>query len=150
MKNNNYPTWLVPIEIAKELKGIGFNEECNFVLTKSNKIGFTSKNNGNHHFIEDLDKCDYNSIDMVSVPTCTEVFEWFREEGYDSYIGLESHSYIDEGNYYYFEITKSNLYNISQLDWKGDFDDYNEAREALVKALIRTYKQEQPIMDENE
>ena len=28
MKNNNYPTWLVPIEIAKELKEIGFNEPC--------------------------------------------------------------------------------------------------------------------------
>ena len=23
MKNNNYPTWLVPLEIAKELKEIG-------------------------------------------------------------------------------------------------------------------------------
>ena len=47
---------------------------------------------------------------------------------------------FDEGNYYYFEITKPNLH---QLDCQGDFDDYNESREALVKALIRTYKQEQ-------
>ena len=28
MKNNNYPNWLVSLEIAKELKEIGFKEEC--------------------------------------------------------------------------------------------------------------------------
>lgn len=28
MKNNNYPNWLVSLEIAKELKEIGFNEPC--------------------------------------------------------------------------------------------------------------------------
>lgn len=28
MNKENYPTWLVPIEIAKELKKIGFNEPC--------------------------------------------------------------------------------------------------------------------------
>lgn len=44
---------------------------------------------------------------------------------------------FDEGNYYYFEITKSNL---RQLDWQGDFDDYNEAREALLNKLIELYK----------
>lgn len=143
MKNitkENYPSWLVPIEISKSLKEIGFDKECSFVLTKSNKIGFTSKNNSNYHFIEDLDKYDYNSKEMVSIPTWTEVFEWFREKGYDSYIGLVSHSYLDEGNYYYFEITKCNLYNISQLDCKGDFDDYNEAREVMTRSLIEIYK----------
>jgi len=101
--------------------------------------------------IEDIELDNYNRKGFyASIPIWEQVFEWFREKGYDSYIGLESHSYIDEGNYYYFEITKSNLYNISQLDWKGDFDDYNEAREVLVKTLIRTYKQEQPIISENE
>ena len=28
-------------------------------------------------------------------------------------------------------------------DYQGNFDSYEEAREALVKALIQTYKQEQ-------
>ena len=28
MKNNNYPNWLVSLEIAQQLKEIGFKEEC--------------------------------------------------------------------------------------------------------------------------
>lgn len=32
MENNEHPTWLVPIDIAKELKEIGFNEACPFIV----------------------------------------------------------------------------------------------------------------------
>lgn len=156
MKNYKYPTWLVPLDIAKELKEIGFNEYCPFFVYPNDDEVFIS---GTVTVEEDwLDEDNYgeviidlsvtecgtfNKLNFQTIPTWEQVFEWFREKGYESYIRLESHAHFDEGNYYYFEITKSNLYNISQLDWKGDFDDYNEAREALIKALIQTYKQEQ-------
>ena len=151
----NYPNWLVPLDIAIKLKEIGFNKKTMFYFFSGDttfKCSISEDIPLDYILpIEDIELDNYNRKGFyASIPVWEQVFEWFREKGYDSYIGLESHSYIDEGNYYYFEITKSNLYNISQLDWKGDFDDYNEAREALVKALIRTYKQEQPIMDENE
>lgn len=138
MKNNNYPTWLVSLEIAKELKEIGFKEECLCYWYEPVQRVECSTD-------EDERLCpeyyDYNTDESTtSLPTWEQVFEWFREKGFESYIRLESHAHFDEGNYYYFEITKSNL---RQLDWQGDFDDYNEAREALVKALIRTYKNEQ-------
>ena len=32
METNNYPSWLVPIDIAKKLKEIGFNEACPFIV----------------------------------------------------------------------------------------------------------------------
>ena len=138
MKNYEYPNWLVSLEIAKKLKEIGFKEKC---LCYWHEY---------FHRIEcstdDKDRLcpeyyDYNTDESTtSLPTHEQVFEWFREKGFESYIRLESHAHFDEGNYYYFEITKSNLH---QLDWQGDFDDYNEAREALVKALIQTYKNEQ-------
>lgn len=32
MKNNNYPNWLVPLDIAQELKAIGFDEPCAFAI----------------------------------------------------------------------------------------------------------------------
>ena len=33
MEKENYnPSWLVPINIAKELKEIGFNEACPFIF----------------------------------------------------------------------------------------------------------------------
>ena len=33
MKNNNYTSWLVPLDIAKELKEIGFDCPCPFILS---------------------------------------------------------------------------------------------------------------------
>ena len=138
MKNNNYPTWLVPLDIAKELKEIGFHElvQNSYYSNKGTERILSSTLR-----LEKKSLADANILNfLVSLPTWEQIFEWFREKGFESYIRLESHAHFDEGNYYYFEITKSNL---RQLDWQGDFDDYNEAREALVKALIRTYKSEQ-------
>lgn len=157
MKNNNYPNWLVPIEIAKELKEIRFNEPClvENVETHSENYSFINFEEDmcsdvsvmledvvfvKNQFLEDYLGIYKHFVLKTAIPTWEQVFEWFREKGFESYIRLESHAHFDEGNYYYFEITKSNL---RQLDWQGDFDDYNETREALVKALIRTYKNEQ-------
>ena len=150
MKNNNYPNWLVSLEIAKELKEIGFNEPCTFAIDYTQYIEpflVQQINKGyNAVFYGEVRMLKYETLDkdlldkIAIIPTWEQVFEWFREKGFESYIRLESHSHFDEGNYYYFEITKSNL---RQLDWQGDFDDYNEVREALVKALIQTYKNEQ-------
>ena len=160
MKNNNYPTWLVPIEIAKELKEIGFNEPClvENVETHSedyNLIGFEEQILFDVHvmleeivFVKNQDLKDefgiYKTFVLrTAIPTWEQVFEWFREKGFESHIGVESLPYPDEGVYYYFEISKPTLYSINQLYSRGEIDNYEEAREALVKALIQTYKNEQ-------
>ena len=148
----NYPTWLVFLDIVKELKEIGFNKKTMFYFFSGNttfKCSISEDIPLDYILpIEDIELDNYNRKGFyASIPVWEQVFAWFRQKGYESYIKLESHSHFDEGNYYYFEITNPNLY---QLDWQGDFDDYNEAREVLVKALIRTYKQEQPIISENE
>ena len=140
MNTQNYPTWLVPLDIARELKEIGYKEDCYFEFSKDNGLTLeTLERESSIIGIDDLlfgkNECWQN----ISVPTWTEVFAWFREKGYESYIKLESQSYIDEGCYYYFEITNPNLY---QLDCQGNFDSYEDAREALLKALIQTYKNE--------
>ena len=139
MKNNNYPTWLVSLEIAQELKAIGFDTPCSFYYDE--KLLKISPWHDEEFIVTNWNDKLFRYC--VSIPTWEQVFEWFREKGYESYIKLESHSYPDEGIYYYFEISKPNLYRINQLAFQGDFDDYNEAREALVKALIQTYKNEQ-------
>ena len=145
MKNNNYPNWLVPFDIAIKLKEIGFNKKTMFYFFSADTtFKFSISEDIPLDYIlpiGDVELDNYNRKGFyASIPTWDQVFEWFREKGFESYIRLESHAHFDEGNYYYFEITKSNL---RQLDWQGDFDDYNEAREALVKALIQTYKNEQ-------
>lgn len=154
----NYPTWLVPLEIAKELKEIGFNEYCPFFVypnddeTNDDEVFISGTVTVEEDWLDEdnygeviidlsVTECGkFNKYNFQTIPTWEQVFEWFREKGYESYIGYESQSSIDEGYYYYFEITNSYLY---QLDCKGNFDDYEEVREALVKALIQTYKQEQ-------
>lgn len=148
METNNYPSWLVPIEQAKRLKKIGFNMPTMFYLIDASGQILLNPDNGGVDLcgvysleLKDISLSDYNDESfnvrgITSIPMWEQVFEWFREEGFESYIRLESHALFDEGNYYYFEITKSNL---RQLDWKGDFDDYNEAREELLNNLIEKY-----------
>ena len=149
MNKLNYPTWLVPLEIAQELKEIGFNEPCHFYYQNDYSEYLKAGDPDKYHIISDSlaanrKNANHNNSDIaISAPTWEQVFEWFREKEFDSYIGLESHALFDEGVYYYFEISKPKLYGIKQLAFQGDFDDYNEAREYLVKALIRTYKQDQ-------
>lgn len=134
----NYPTWLVPLDIAIKLKEIGYKENCYFEFNEDN--GLTLETLERESSIIGIDDLLFGTNECwqdVSVPTWTEVLAWFRERGYESYIKLESHSHFDEGNYYYFEITEPNLY---QLDFQGGFDNYNEAQEALVYKLIEIYK----------
>lgn len=140
MKTNNYPSWLVPIEIAKKLKEIGFdkptqNNTSDYVL-ESKRYKDENKLYLNEYVLKGL----YNANETkegISIPTWEQVLDWFREKGYESYIKLESHSHLDEANYYYFEITDSNL---CQLDYQGDFDDYSLARETLINKLIELYE----------
>lgn len=140
MKTNNYPSWLVPIETAKKLKEIGFdkptqNNTSDYVL-ESKRYKDENKLYSNEYVLKGL----YNANETkegLSIPTWEQVLDWFREKGFESYIKLESHSHLDEANYYYFEITDPNL---CQLDYQGDFDDYSVARETLINKLIEIYE----------
>ena len=130
MKNNNYPTWLVPIEIAKELKEIGFNTPCSFYYDE--KLLKISPWHDEEFAVTNWNDKLFRYC--VSIPRWEQVFEWFRNEGFR--ISLENHE----------DSTKFMFYNMEINDgkhFKGEFSNYNEAREALVKALIRTYKNEQ-------
>lgn len=136
MKNNNYPNWLVPLEIAKELKEIGFKEKC---LCYWHEY---------FHRIEcstdDEDRLcpeyyDYNTDESTtSLPAWEQVFEWFRSKGYHGVIAARGEDGENEYSYCidYLNELSSDFEQDSHLT-------YEEAREALVKALIRTYKNEQ-------
>ena len=117
MKNSNYPNWLVSLEIAKELKEIGFKEKCLCYW---------------HEYFHRIE-CS------TSLPTWEQIFEWFRERGYHGIIAVGDES--GEVNEYSYCIDYLN-------ELSSDFEQdshltYEEAREALVKALIQTYKNEQ-------
>lgn len=136
MKNNNYPTWLVPLDIAQQLKKIGFKEKC---LCYWHEY---------FHRIEcstdDEDRLcpeyyDYNTDESTtSLPTWEQVFEWFRSKGYHGIIAARGEDGENEYSYCidYLNELSSDFEQDSHLT-------YEEAREALVKALIQTYKNEQ-------
>lgn len=136
MKNNNYPNWLVSLDIAKKLKEIGFKEKC---LCYWHEY---------FHRIEcstdDEDRLcpeyyDYNTDESTtSLPTWEQIFEWFREKGMFHSICIVD-DLLEDVKYFEAEIRDNNGDIICILSRVT----YEEAREALVKALIRTYKNEQ-------
>ena len=135
MKNKNYPNWLVPLEIAKELKKIWFDEPCNHYVRISNddiklkinhsSIGLVILKRNSEYLNDDI-------ASFVTIPTWTEVFAWFRARGLYSYI----RSYIAPENFYIYSIYDNNNFD----KCCGRRDTYEEAQKECVKALIKTYK----------
>ena len=128
MKNNNYPNWLVPIEIAKELKEIGFDTPCSFYYDE-----LLLKISPYHD--EEFSTTNWNDKLFrycVSLPTWEQVFEWFREKGFR--ISLENHEDSTKFMFYNMEIENGKHF-------KGGFSNYNKARKSLIKELINNYKE---------
>ena len=81
---------LVTVDIALELKKIGFDEPCVFsyrnddiYLEGSASVGFVMDIN-NTDFITTIGKLEefsnWNNSDWVTLPTYEQVFDWFREK----------------------------------------------------------------------
>lgn len=132
MKANNYPSWLVPIELTKRLKEIGFKggvlSEDLTLVTKEQLSG-------------DLGYCTFNLDDFEEgeIPTWEQVFEWFRSKGLIGNIEYSRDSFF-----------KRTLYVPDVKDKDGYFVSvssmiiitYEEAREELVEMMIEVLKNE--------
>ena len=143
MNTQNYPTWLVPLEIAIKLKEIGFDKKTMFYFFSGDTtFKFSISEDMPLDYIlpiGDIELDNYNRKGFyASIPTWEQIFEWFREKGYHGIIAV----IYEDGNDKY-------SYRIEFLDELiTDFNQdnpltYEEAREALVKALIQTYKSKQ-------
>ena len=134
MKNNNYPNWLVSLEIAQELKAIGFVVPCSFYYDE--KLLKISPWHDEEFVVTNWNDKLFRYC--VSIPTWEQVFEWFREKGYHGIIAVR---YEDGDDQY--------SYCIEFLDERiTDFNEanpltYEDAREALIQTLIQTYKSKQ-------
>lgn len=139
----DYEEFLVPVEIAKELKEIGFNELCLFVLNPHDKLILSSE-------VHDKGIIDIRKIkprsngklgeDFCSVPTYEQVFAWFREKGYQFQVGRVcfADEFIPEfwDNYYceiYLKETDDTLKILTYT--------YEEARLDCIRELIKIYKE---------
>lgn len=143
MNTQNYPNWLVPLDIAKELKAIGFNKKTMFYFFSGDttfKCSISEDIPLDYILpIEDIELDNYNRKGFyASIPVWEQVFEWFREKGmFHSICIVED---LLEGVKYFETEIRDNNGDIICILHRAT---YEEAREALVKALIQTYKQEQ-------
>ena len=126
MKIEQYPNWLVPIGIAKKLKRIGFDMPCEFSLPLHLYGDFDIR-----ELEFDFEKDNHNDhIDKLSIPTWTQVFEWFRGNGY---ILCVIESTIDVEAYFY---NPKFFFTSIHINCKT----YEETREKLVNKLIEIYE----------
>ena len=137
MNKENYPTWLVPINIAKELKEIGFKEPTMFCFISGEsdiQLSIYDDISLNYNlYINDIELINYNTKGFyVSIPTWEQALAWFRAKGY--YGNLEA---TKDGTTAYI-FTPEEDYGSC---WKFEYSNhYEKARETLLLKLIDLYK----------
>lgn len=137
----NYPTWLVPLDIAQQLKEIDFNEHCLFAFsTEKNDLYIIQRYKKGCVWYDDISLL-YEPVvptDSFLVPTWTDVFAWFRSKGYHSTL----HTYsVMLGNAeefrFYYEINSCQEYIAAPEEY---YKTYEQAQTYCLKNLIEIYK----------
>lgn len=137
MQKGNHPSWLVPFDIAKQLKEISFNENTLFYRFSGDtdlKLSIADDVSLDYILtIEDVEQFNYNRRGFyLSIPTWEQVLEWFREKGFHGVVeyegsGIFTFRYIIMGTP---SVTSS----------RKKYSSYNEARKQLIVELIKVYK----------
>lgn len=156
---NIHQSWLVPLEIAKSLKEIGFNKPC--IFSYSEGIGVTAclrSGAGEEPLISDfVVSGNMPNSPFVDLPTWEQVFEWFREKGLHSFIKVvctnlefdkrDAERLKNPITFYKYVKGKDalgtfsfSIQNYSEISSYNTFGTYEKCREELVKSLIDDYK----------
>ncbi len=136
----DYEEFLVPVQIAKELKEIGFNEPCLFVLNPHNTLILSSEVHDKGIIdIRKIKPCNNGKLgeDFCSVPTYEQVFAWFRKKGLFHSIILTK-DFIENDIFFSCEIRNANTNIITMFS----SNTYEEAKIELLKRLIEIYRNE--------
>lgn len=135
--------FLVPVEIAKELNEIGFDKPCFFSFNEE-VIGeiplsfgkFLIKCNDHEAHLDGVIYEDKKVTDSYPIPTYEQVFAWFRSKGLFHSITIEKD--LIEGNIFFDSEIRNTDADIVTMFTGGA---YEEAREELLKRLIKIYKE---------
>lgn len=142
METNNNPNWLITKDIAKKLKKIGYNEANYFELNEESKVVIEIDTMEDSSIIDVTDLIVYKNEywHNASVPTWTEVLEWFRKKGYHSTLHTYSvmQDNIEQFRFYY-EINSRHDYIADPEEY---YETYEDAREEMVEKLIEIYTNE--------
>lgn len=132
-----YPSWLVPVETAIELKKIGFNlstqNRTTFEATNSKRLKACNKIWCDTNILKDNPNYSNNgSKNLIDIPVWEQAFEWFKTKGYIAWLDYDNR--LQE---YFMKICKNNTLLI--LRGVRGFKDYQEAKEKLLNKLIDIY-----------
>jgi hypothetical protein len=141
MTNNE--EFLVPVSIAKELNEIGFDKPCFFSFNEEVireiplSFGkFLIKCNDHEAHLDGVIYEDKKVTDSYPIPTYEQVFAWFRSKGLFHSITIEED--LIEGNIFFDSEIRNTDTDIVTMFTR---DTYEEAREELLKRLIKIYKE---------
>ena len=137
MKKSGYPNWLVPLELAKRLKEIGFDEECVFTNSYlTDNISFEIECNDDYYLsFSDLTLQKNIKDGLVTIPTWEQAFSWFRKKGYEANISYDFQPDLKCAVGYSYEIIK----DCSWENYSSYYISYEIAREECLKNLISIY-----------
>ena len=163
---NTYPNWLVPIEIAKKLKEIGFDEPClitNHSYDDVEKQFITFNEDSCSNISVDISECVFKrnsdfddahnpcNVEIISVPTWEQVFQWFRYKFNLNVIIYTKDECVHRPNsfkqydeivrtFYYYEI--HSISTEKCLAKSIYFYSYEEARYTAVKTISNKHIEE--------
>lgn len=137
---------LVIVDIALELKKIGFDSPCLFIyrnggifLEGTASVGFSIDSN-EADFVATIEQLwevsNQEGADWVTVPTYEQVFAWFREKE------IYGHVALDGGEFYKFIVSfgdGEDYYFDSSVD--EEYGSYEYARIKCIEGLIEAYEE---------
>lgn len=154
MKNKEYPFWLVSVEVAKELKQIGFEEPTMFYLIdRSGQILLNPDNGGvdlcGVYSLELKEIClsDYNDESFnvrgtTSIPAFEQVLNWFRKRGIVGSVIYKSNIDSFDGEVMFW----NNVLKVWRTITTCSREDYITARNEMILKMIECYRKYRPYL----
>lgn len=130
---------LVPLDIAIELKKIGFNEPCfvNYHLDLCMSLKYKIQDNCFRiSDVETFRNGEEGKGGEVAIPTWEQVFDWFRSKNYEVCI-----DYVVGNTCTIYKVNVNASGEELEFDTER-FYTYEEAREFVVKEIIKEYEYE--------
>lgn len=126
-KYTKYPSYLVPLNIAKELKNIGFKDKVHFYynLDKEYKGLYVIREAEN-----------FNKNNTISIPVWEQVFEFFRKRGYEINIRYMFSKNLKIKIGYYSET----IFNDELISVNCYYTSYKNIRKVCIIEIINIYK----------
>jgi len=138
MTNNKQQTEMnkefAPYELALELKELGFDEPC-LAYWDNNKLFVIDRNSGRIQ-----KNSNYKDIfeGIISAPTYSQAFRWFRKKGYRFSVIIDSPLAEEESHYIEIWFEKQFLHESHYI-----YKKYEDAELDLLKKLIQYEKEKQ-------